>query len=78
MCGIGSAAVIFGGQRNQATCDAVQGVRDDLVTALRRIERRALEQAKTQKQRDLVIEGYEGKKKGQEGLITQIGDPTCP
>lgn len=74
----GIIAVVSGIDRNQQVCDAVNGVRDDLVTALKRIETRALEQAKTPKQRALVLEGYEGKKKGQEGLITQIGDPTCP
>jgi hypothetical protein len=78
MGGLASAAVTLGGDRNQQTCRAVQGVRNDLVTALRTIEHRALSQAKTQKQRDLIIEAYEGRKKGDEGLITTIGNPSCP
>lgn len=70
----GIIAVVSGIDRNQQVCDAVNGVRDDLVTALRRIENRALEQAKTPNQEAAIREAYEGK----EGLITQIGDPTCP
>lgn len=70
----GIIAVVSGIDRNQQVCDAVQGVRDDLVTALRRIETRALQTAKTPIQEATIKEAYEGK----EGLITQIGDPTCP
>lgn len=74
----GILAVVSGVKRTEANCRAVQGVRDDLVTALKRIEKRALEQAKTPQQEARIREAYESKKKGEEGLITQIGDPACP
>ena len=74
MAGLGAAAVVMGQNRADKTCEAVQGVRDDLVHSLKVIEGRALKQAKTPQQEALIKDAYEGP----EGMITLIGDPACP
>lgn len=53
-------------------CNAVQGVRNDMVSSFKKIEIRALSQAKNPQQIDLIKEVYE------KDLIAGISDPKCP
>lgn len=70
--GSGIYSVLNRDETDQAICGAVQGLRDDMVRSFRKIKTRAIDNAKTQKEKDLVEEVYE------KDLIAGINDPQCP
>lgn len=72
--GVGILAVGTGSEETASVCDAVQGLRDDLVSSLTGIRDRALQNADTLNERTAIREAYDGEK----GLITTISNPDCP
>lgn len=62
-------AVTLGQNRSETVCDAVRGLRIDLVESLRALEARAIKANRDT--RENIEEGYNL-------IISKIGDPKCP
>lgn len=65
-------SVVQRSKTDDQICAAVKGVRDDLVTSIRKIESRAMSNAKTQAEKDAIKQAYE------QDLVAGIEDPHCP